>query len=443
MGIDTIFFANLSEIAKPLARLMNKKKSDNEIMEDHYLCGRFIFLNEDKCLLITPFLLDKDFSKYARYLLKIKNFINLSPKKINDSLSDAVLDDTILLKKIIKIIKNNPKIKIISYATTPEFTKLIGYFKSLDLKFETPEMSNQGNEWTGPFFDSKSGFRQGVNYVGGNFPKMPEGIICDGLTEVKAWAKYFLLEEDSGCVIKSNRGLAGAGLKIIKKSEIKDNDIKLYLDKILIEKYWSQDTVVVERFIESDNKICGGFPNIEMKVNGDGVETKYFCGMRVTDKGEFRGVEIGKKAVPLFVKRILRRSAVKYGQFLQKAGYRGFYEIDWVVDKNKNLYPVEANLRRTGGTHVYEIAIRLLGEDFQKKHYITATNIQSINNILNLDFTEIKNHLRSVLYPINNQKRGVIITIVPYLKYKKIGYMVIGSDKKDTLTIEDQFLNLI
>jgi len=304
-------------------------------------------------------------------------------------------------------------------------------------------MPSQGNEWTGQFFDSKSGFRQGVNYVGGNFPEMPEGIICDSLTEVKAWAEYFLLKENSGCVIKSNRGLAGAGLKIIKKSEIKDSDIGSYLDKILTEKYWSQDVVVVERFIESDNKICGGFPNIEMKINGDGVKTKYFCGMRVTDKGEFRGVEIGKKAVPLFVKRTLRRSAVKYGQFLQKAGYRGFYEIDWIIDNDKHLYPVEANLRRTGGTHVYEAAMRLLGEDFQKKYYITATNIQPVNNILNLDFKGIKNHLKSVLYPINNKKRGVIITIVPYSKYKNIGYMVIGTDKKDNLAIEGQFLNLI
>lgn len=443
MKIDTIFFANLSEIAKPLIKLMNKKKSEIEIMEDHYLCSRFIFFNEDKYLLVTPFQLNNDFSKYATQLLKIKNFINLSPKKIHDSLSEAVFEEKNLLKQIIKIIKTNPTIKIVSYAVTPEFTKLIDYLKSIKLKFGTPEMSGFGNEWTGPFFDSKSGFRQGVNYVGGNFPEMPEGIICDSLEEVKAWAEYFLLKENSGCVIKSNRGLAGAGLKIIKKNEIQNNNVKEYLDRILTEKYWSQDVVVVERFIESDEKICGGFPNIEMKINSEGVETKYFCGMRVTDKGEFRGVEMGKKAVPLFVKRILRRSAVKYGQFLQKAGYRGFYEIDWIVDKEKNLFPVEANLRRTGGTHVYEAAIRLLGDDFQKKYYITAVNVQSINKTFNLDFKGIKGQLKSVLYPIHNQKRGVIITIAPRSVYGKIGYMVIGFDKKDALAIENEFLELI
>lgn len=443
MKIDTVFFANLSEIAKPLVRLMNKEKSLHEIMEDHYLCDRFVFFNDDKYLLVTPFQLDKDFTGYAKNLLKIKNFINLSPKKIGDSLSDAILEDENLLNEIVNTIKTNPKIRLISYATTPEFSNLIKYLKNLKLKFLTPEMPGLGNGWTGPFFDSKSGFRQGVNYVGGNFPEMPEGIICDGIEEVKSWAEYFLIKENSGCVIKCNRGLAGAGLKIIKRNDIKDKSIREYLNDTLTDNYWRKDTVVVERFIESDNKICGGFPNIEMKIDGNGVETKYYCGMRVTDQGEFRGVEIGKKAVPLFVKRVLRRAGIKYGQFLKKAGYQGYYEIDWVIDKDKNLYPVEANLRRTGGTHVYEAALRLLGEDFQKRYYITATNIQTVVNIDKLNFEEIRNYLKSVIYPIDNKKRGVIITIVSYLQSKKIGYMVIGSDKKDALTIEDQFLKLI
>ena len=443
MKIDTIFFANLSEIAKPLAKLMDKKMSLHEIMEDHYLCDRFVFFNEDKHMLVTPFALDQDFVNYSKQILKMKNLINVYPKSITDSLSNAVLKDIKLLNQIISVIKHNPKIRLISYATTPEFTNLISYFKSLNLKFQTPEMAVVGNEWTGPFFDSKSGFRQGVNYVGGNFPEMPEGIICDGIDDVKAWAEYFLTKENSGCVIKSNRGLAGAGLKIIKRSDIGDNNIRQYLNQNLTENYWKKDMVVVERFIEADHHICGGFPNIEMKINGNGVETLYYCGMRVTDQGQFLGVEIGKKAVPLFVKRATRRAAVKYGQFLQKAGYKGFYEIDWVISKKKELFPVEANLRRTGGTHVYETAIRLLGDDFQDNYYITATNIQSASKIKNIDFKSLKNQLKPILYPINNQKRGVIITIYSYLIKSKIGYMVIGNDKKDALSIENNLLELI
>ena len=442
MKFDSIFIANLSEIARPIAHLMEKKEAKFEIHEDHYLCDRFLFSDEKNRILVTPYLIDKDFYDFNKKIIGFKHLINLSPKKIGESICESIIKDKELFEKLIILIKNNPKIRLISYSTTEEFTKLVKLLRKCNLVFQTPDMPEFGQEWTGPFFDSKAGFRQSVYNLKGNFPEIPDGMICDGIVEVIAWAEYFL-KKYKGCVIKSNRGLAGAGLKIIKIDQIKNNDIKTYLTNILKEKYWSKDLVVVEKYIESNKKISGGSPNVELKINEKGVETLYFCGMRVSDEGVFQGIEVGLGALPLYVKKNLRQPAIKFGQFLKSAGYKGFFELDWVYGLDGKLYSIEANLRRTGGTHVYEIAKVLLGDDFQNKYYVTATNIQVAPKLKNKSFNEVKNILNDILYPIQGKKKGVIITIFSYLKFGKLGYIVIGKNKKETLEIEKIFLEKI
>ena len=165
--------------------------------------------------------------------------------------------------------------------------------------------------------------------------------------------------------------------------------------------------------------------------------------MRVSDEGVFRGIEVGRGAIPFHFQKRLRQSAIKFGQFLKSAGYKGFFEIDWVYGLDGKLYPIEANLRRTGGTHVYETAKVLLGDDFQKKYYVTATNIQAAPQLKNRSFVEVKNKLNDILYPIQGRKKGIIITIYSYLKLGKLGYIVIGKDRKETLEIEEVFLSRI
>lgn len=442
MKFDSIFIANLSEIARPLARMMEKKKANIEINEDHYLCDRFIFSDEKNRVLVTPYLINKDFFEFSKKITGFDRLINLSPKKIDESICESIIKDKTLFSKLVYFIRNNPKIKLISYSTTEEFTKLVKLLRKQGLVFKTPEMPNVDKEWTGPFFDSKAGFRQSVYNLKGNFPEIPDGMICDGIIEVIAWAEYFL-KKYKGCVIKSNRGLAGAGLRIIKINQIKNNDIKTYLTNILKEKYWSKDLVVVEKYIESNKKISGGSPNVELKINDKGVKTLYFCGMRVSSEGVFQGIEIGLGALPLYIKRNLHQAAIKFGQFLKLAGYKGFFELDWVYGLDGKLYPIEANLRRTGGTHIYEIAKVLLGDDFQKKYYVTATNIQIAPKLKNKSFGEVKNLLNDILYPINSKQKGVIITIFSYLKFGRIGYLVIGKNKKETSEIEKIFLSRI
>lgn len=442
MKFKSIFFANLAEIALPLARLMQKKKAEEEIFEDHALCDRFLFSCQDNCILLTPFKIEKKFFHDSFRLLNLKNVMNLSPKKIKESLCKAVLNDSNLFEFISKVIRENPGIELRSYSATSGFIQLTEILKNKGYKFNLPEVPNRNSFWTTAFFDSKSGFRQLTKNFGSIFPKMPEGYICETKKEILGWANYFI-KNKNGCVLKTNRGLAGAGLKIIKKSEIHGN-IDDYVGYIIdTDDYWNKDLVIVEEYLVPDLSVAGGSPNIELMTDGKTLTPLYVCGMRITDKGVFLGVEMGKEAMPDFMKKTLSISGHIFGNALLHHGYKGYFEIDFIYGKGNKIVPIEANLRRTGGTHVYDLCKRLLGSDFLKKYYIVAANMLKMNKFETQSYLLIKDKLKDYLFPRNNKKEGVIITNTTYLEKGFLGYVVISGNKKRTLKIERNLINML
>ena len=244
--------------------------------------------------------------------------------------------------------------------------------------------------------------------------------------------------------MKSNRGWSGAGLKIITKKELLNIKLEKFVrNLILSEEYWQKDLIVVEEFIRADTKVCGGSPSVEFFVDDGGPKALYVCGMRVNDAGMFKGVEIGKASVPKHIERELFRSGLVYAKLLYKMGYRGYFDIDWVNDKKGKLYPLESNIRRTGGTHVYDLSNRLFGRQWAKNHYIVANNLAGAPNLKGMTYSECKNVLESLLYPIKGKKEGVILTVTKLLNRGNIGYVVVGPDKKTVSEIEERLIGKI
>ena len=442
MAIKTIFVANLAEIARPLAQFMRAPRRKYEIDEDHRLCDRFVFSGSDDRVLITPFPLDPQFLNDSLKIMKYKNVANLAPKRVGESICESTLADHDLLDRIIRIIQENPGINIISYAGTPEFLELLKVLRKRGLEFSAPEVPME-NLWTTAFFDSKSGFRQTVDKLGSSFPAMPCGAICFNSLEIEGFAAYL-----SGCgkdfLLKSNRGLAGAGLKIVKKSDIKNGNVAEHVATLVKkESYFRKDAVVVEEFIEPDMSVCGGAPNVELQLTDDGVEVLYVCGMRVTPQGVFKGVELGSGAVPAKLETLMIRSSKVFGNYLRRYGYRGFFELDFVFGKDGKPYPIEANLRRTGGTHVFELSKRVLGRDFVKNYYVVGSNMTDTKKFKGKSYSLVKEKVSKFLFPMGGKKEGVFLTIPGLLDRGNLGYVVVGRSHARVYQIEKEFLYLL
>lgn len=442
MEIKKIFIANLAENAHHLIRYMSFEEKRKEIYEDNALSDRFLFSEEDDRLLISPVPLDKDFFEDSKRILSLNNVYNLVPKDVGESVCDAVLNDNFTLQTIIEAIKSNPGVGIAAYALTEPFARLVKYLLSLGLDFKTPEIPDVNNFWINSFFDSKSGFRQGVGILKNKFPAMSEGAICFDNEEIVGWAKY-LFRKYEGVVLKINHGHAGIGVRIIREGDCKDEEpCNIIRDLLIKDPMWRARPIVVEAFIDVDETVCGGNPNVEMRIDGK-ITPLYVCAMRIAEGGTFKGVEIGKGAVPASLENHLYTYGKTYAEFLKNVGYMGFFDVDFVFGKNKALYPVESNIRRTGGTHVYEIGKRVLGDDFVNKYYIVAINEYPASKMEGKKYKEVRNLLNELLFPMNGKKEGVIITVCSELEKGKIGYVVIGENKERVNQIEEKFLNSI
>lgn len=92
-----------------------------------------------------------------------------------------------------------------------------------------------------------------------------------------------------------------------------------------------------------------------------------------------------------------------------------------------------------------DLAELLFGEDYENKMAMRSNDKYIRPNIKGLSYGDLKTILSPVLYPMNEQQRGMIITQSFLSMYNrgKFGYVSIGRDQEDTRNIELQLDNIL
>lgn len=448
-----IFVGNLTEgSATYLRGIKNEKERQRLIQEDQGLSDRFLYTVSDNTILITPWKINEEFKSDAEKILNLKNVENWYPSNNTIALSRDIEEDRILLRKLIDRIKEvnskNEEVQLTAYSNTPEFLGLILELRDRGCKITTPDAPAREFYWTISFLDSKGGFRQIVQMISGweKELKMPWGVICAKSTEARKIGQVLFLK-NKGFVVKTNWGQSGEGLIIIRRSngfatyEEASNFLKAEFEK---DDYWERYPIIVEEFIPPNMEIGGGAPNVECYIDQSGVaRVNYTCGMRMNKTGNFQGIEIGVSALPDNVEKTIRKIGQKMGETFASFGLRGFYEVDLQAGMDGELYCLESNVRRTGGTHVFDAATRLFENDFFEKKYLVSSNTFMHKGLDTISYEKIKEMLSEVWYPIKGREVGFMPTIINSLKENVLGYIVVGDSKREALEIEDKFKDII
>lgn len=448
-----IFVGNLTEgSATYLRGIKNEEERQRLIKEDQGLSDRFLYSCEDNTILITPWKIDENLKADVEEILRLKNVENWSPENNTIALSKDIEDDKILFKNLIDKIKEanstGVEVQLTAYSNTPEFLGLILELRDRNCIFTTPDAPSREFYWTVSFLDSKGGFRQIAQIISGweKEIKMPWGVICAKPTEARKIGQV-LFHQNKGFVVKTNWGQSGEGLIIIRKNNgfaSYDEASKFLKSEFEKDDYWGRYPIIVEEFIPPDLSVGGGAPNVECYIDRDGKpRVNYTCGMRMTREGNFKGIEIGRDALPENVEKTIRKIGERVGKTFSSFGLRGFYEVDLQAGTDGHLYCLESNVRRTGGTHVFDAARRLFGEDFSKIKYLVSNNLFSHQNIKNLNYEKIKELLKEILFPMGDKKTGFLATITNSFSQGTLGYMIVGDSKEDAIMLEDKFKKII
>jgi hypothetical protein len=447
---SNIYIFNMSEDVWPfICAMSDKKKQVFEIDENANSCDRDFFTcsDEDNTLFIFPKNVPEVFLSYYTKLFDKKNIRVVVPKHHSGVICEDVIQDDAVMDAIMKAANGSKRLVMRSYTTSQQFIDLVQLLKDKGLIIFTPDAPEEEDSWTINFFGSKSGIRQLAQQSKAAEPDfmMPEGHIVMGIVDTaKIAAKKYINEH--GVVLKTNKGHSGAGVLIFREGDLpstyEECEIAI-LSLLKRDAYWNMFPIVVESFVIVNSSIGGGYPNVEFQILKNGhVEFLYYCGMRVSDQGVFKGVEIHNEVLSDHVSARIVDTGFYIGEQYRAAGYRGYFDVDFVAARNGQLYVTESNVRRTGGTHVYEVAMRLFGKDFLYTTYILSNNAYQLPK----EKPQTAQSLLGVLEPIffdKKKKEGIIIASVNMLAQQEFGYIVFGENKRRAYEIEQEMETLL
>jgi hypothetical protein len=447
---STVYIWNMSEDVWPFISSIGSEEGRRyEIDENANLGDRelFSFAGEEHILFISPYPISESFLRYYQEVTGNRDIRVLVPEHHTGVICEDILHDPDLLSEIIKVGKSVKRLMVVSYATTMPFLQLVQELVKNDLPVFTPEAPEWEDAWTVNFFGSKSGIRQLAQKSRIEEPDfhMTDGVICMGITDAAKIAARRYIENNS-VVIKTNKGHSGAGVLLLRPGELPTQytqcENAIY-EMLTADAYWEKFPIIIEDFIQVNPSVAGGCPSIEFRIYKSGrIDSLYYCGMRVNEQGVFQGVEIADDVVPARMAATMVDTGFFIAEQYAAAGYRGYFDVDYVVAKNGDIFVTESNVRRTGGTFVYHVAEELIGKDFMYQCYILSNNLWKLPQGVHYEFSELITTAESVLFN-KKTKEGVIFISANVLRQNRVGYIVIAKNKKRALEIEETMQQLL
>ena len=445
-----VYIFNLSEDVWPfISSMSDPKAKEFEINENANLTDRDLFsiAEETEAIFISPKPIHPELLSYYNSLFGNRKLTILVPKVHTGEICKDILNDPDVFRALQDAANAVRKLTLTSYSSSPQFFHLISELRNRGITIYAPESPDEESAWTVNFFGSKSGIRQLAQKSTAVEPdfKMPDGLICTGtLDAAKIAANKYVRQ--NGVVIKTNKGHSGAGVLIFRPGDLPPSygECKDKIQEMLNKNsYWEKFPIVIEDFISVNAAVAGGFPNVEFKIQKSGkVEYLYYCGLRVLPTGVFKGIEINQDVVSDRVQARIIDTGFFIAEQYAQAGYRGYFDVDFVAARNGEVYVTESNTRRTGGTHVYKTAVELLGKDFMFDSYVLSNNAYALPASIKPTFAGVHQALSPLLFS-KTAKEGVIIISSNLLSQSNLAYIIIGANKRRALEIETKMEELL
>lgn len=424
----SLYIYNPIEDEWPLISSFPLYKQKKYIKSSNRFADCYLFANAllPSFTLVTPIPLSDTFLSYFSDLSGSVCTI-MTPRLASPFICENILLDTDIFNQLLTESKKHGSITVYAYAISAQLFKLIHSLKNAGAVVHLPEAPLEKDLWTVGHFGSKCGFRNSFPHL------MPDGAVHKTQKEALTDAVN-RFKSGSGVVIKTDRGNAGQGVFILKKSkDVTDVTIHSEIKKIFAKHpYLKKHSLVVEKFIDSSKEKKCPFPSIECFIHQDGrIEIPYYCNMIVSSEGEFYGMEMHESVFTKKIKDAVLKITYEIAEEYKKNGYRGRFDVDMICD-GKQVYADESNTRINGGTDTYMIVRKLLGRSFFKTHYVFAHYL-SLPTKHNYTLDTILEVCKPILYD-KKTKRGLIINSGSVISSGGFSYIII--EKSRTLAFK-------
>lgn len=370
---------------------------------------------------------------YLRDRLGYSQLQHACPAHSSDSICDDILRESALLQRIVDFADDAGALQLIPYATTSAVHKLADLLRqTYGLTVYLPESPAPDRLWLREYVQTKLGFRMLVGQWMGNW--LPEGYVARSVEEAGAIAHTFL-QRGQGCIIKANTGFLGIGHTVFRpEAALELAELCATLQQ---NPYYAGDLLIVEALIPSAQGLS---PSAEVVVPANPSEPPFLtaiCAQQVLPSGAYAGEMVSPdwSNAPWYAD--LSAAALEVAQKLRAMGYIGHFDLDGIVDDAGTLYLLEVNARRTGGTHVYELARFLLGE--RRAQTATLLSCTSVPCPAVNCWADLERAIADLLYP-QASGWGVVITHSAALEQHQVGYVILAASQTDALDLQQTLL---
>lgn len=433
----SVYIYNPIEDEWPFISSFPKKEQKEYIASSNRFADCYLFANSflPSFTLIAPIPLSEEFVSYF-HTLTGSCCTPITPKGDSPFICENIMKDSALFKKLLEEAKRHGSITLYSYAISKQLFVLINKLKKAHAVVYLPEGPSEKDLWTVAHFGSKCGFRKSFPHL------MPEGSIHTSYKQaIPAATAQFVA--GNGVVIKTDRGNAGEGVFIFKKSKtVTDKTIVPRLKKLFIKHpYLKKHSLVVEKFIDTSKEKRCPFPSIECFIHQNGrIEIPYYCNMIVSPEGEFYGMEMHKSVFTEKIKKSVFRITREIANTYKENGYRGRFDIDMICD-GTHVYADESNTRINGGTDTYMIVKKVIGSSFFSSRYVFAHYI-ALSPSQHHTLQTIATLCKPLLYD-KKTKKGLIINSGSAIASGGLSYIIIEKTKKSAFRMHEKLKLLL
>ncbi|MFE7633724.1 hypothetical protein ACFU7Z_06850 [Kitasatospora sp. NPDC057518] len=162
-------------------------------------------------------------------------------------------------------------------------------------------------------------------------------------------------------VLKSPYGVGGYGTVVVEPAELfaAGGGGALLRRLVRTELLPADGELLLEEYVDAGPSARLRDLTQDALVGPDGAVHPVGAGAMEVAGTRYQGVTVGPGAVPRDAADTARRFAVAVGERLAAEGYRGWYDVDFVTDRERRLAPTEINLRLTGPAVALVLRARL------------------------------------------------------------------------------------
>ncbi|MFB7617196.1 hypothetical protein [Kitasatospora sp. NPDC056181] len=162
-------------------------------------------------------------------------------------------------------------------------------------------------------------------------------------------------------VVKSPHGVGGYGTVVVTPQQLfAAGGARALLRRLAREEVLPPGGgLLLEEYIDGGRADRLRDLTFDAVIGEDGTVHPVGVGAMAVDGTRYQGVTVGPGVVPPSAAATARRFGRAVGERLAAEGHRGWYDVDFVTDRERRLAPTETNLRLTGPAIAFVLQARL------------------------------------------------------------------------------------